>query len=73
MATLFQAIEQQDVESVKSYIETGQSLAIKDKIGRSPLQLAIASGNSEIIQLLIEQKANFCAVDVRSTVVKSCD
>lgn len=73
MEAIFTAIRNQDVEAVKVYIASGHSLAIKNPYGQSPLQLAIAMGNPEIVQLLIEQKANFCAVDVSNPNQNSCD
>ncbi|MGL4973513.1 MAG: ankyrin repeat domain-containing protein [Culicoidibacterales bacterium] len=64
METIFKAILQQDLAAIRAYLASNHTLAIKNENGQSPLQVAIAVGNPEIIQLLIEQKANFCAVDV---------
>lgn len=64
MKTIFEAIQTQDIQALQTYIASGQTLACKDAWGKSPLQVAIAIGTPEIIQILIEQKANFCAVDV---------
>lgn len=72
MEAIFTAIRNQDIEAVKVYLASGHSLAVKNPYGQSPLQLAIAIGNPEIIQLLIAQKANFCAVDVTKPSDDSC-
>ncbi|MGL6248698.1 MAG: ankyrin repeat domain-containing protein [Culicoidibacterales bacterium] len=67
MESIFTAILQQNLTAIQTYLESGQTLAIKNQNGQSPLQVAIMVGNTEIIQLLIEQKANFCAVDVSNS------
>ncbi|MGL4624352.1 MAG: ankyrin repeat domain-containing protein [Culicoidibacterales bacterium] len=72
MEAIFTAILNQDIEAVKVYIASGHSLAIKNPYGQSPLQLALVVGNAEITQLLIEQKANFCAVDVSKASSDAC-
>ncbi|MGL4952833.1 MAG: ankyrin repeat domain-containing protein [Culicoidibacterales bacterium] len=71
MELIFTAILQQNLTAIQTYLESDQTLAIKNQNGQSPLQVAIMVGNTEIIQLLIEQKANFCAVDASNSEAKT--
>lgn len=60
---LFIAVEQNNLEKVKSYITKGAYINAKDKNGETPLHLASCSDHSVIAQVLIKEGANIEAID----------
>merc|ERR1712038_2080678 len=62
-ANLFTAIENNDLDSVKTLIESGANVKAVDYDMRTPLHVAVAVGSDEIIQALHKAGADINAVD----------
>jgi ankyrin repeat protein len=54
---IFKAVYNNDLEAVKTYINNGDSVNIRDKDRNTPLLEACTWGNTEIAQLLIDRGA----------------
>jgi len=50
---LLDPIKKSNIARVKTLINNGASLLIKDKNGRTPITLAIEEGNSTIVNLIV--------------------
>ena len=59
---MFTYIENNDIKSVKNYINSGYDLNIKDEHGRIPLIYAVYANNVEIVQILLDSGVN---IDMR--------
>ena len=59
---LHKSVEAGDLKGVKGLIEAGANLNIKDKSGRTPLDIATSEGYLDMVELLIENGAQLDAL-----------
>jgi serine/threonine-protein phosphatase 6 regulatory ankyrin repeat subunit B len=55
---LFQSVAENDTESVRILLLKNTNINCKNEIGQSPLALAVIKDNVDMVQLLLDQKAN---------------
>lgn len=58
LAVLSENMTADDIEEVRSLIEAGGDVNVKNKYGVSPLFMAAHNGNAEIVKLLLNSKAD---------------
>ena len=57
------AIEKNKYACVRSLIELGADIELKDNFGRTPLMFACKLGSKEMVELLLQYKADINAVN----------
>ena len=62
--SLLNAAEDGNIEAVKQHLDAGADVNAKNKVGQTPLHLAVANDHKEIIELLIAKDADLNAKDV---------
>ncbi|WP_239649362.1 ankyrin repeat domain-containing protein, partial [Brachyspira hyodysenteriae] len=61
--SLFLAVENNNIEEVKSYLSKGANLNARDEYGITVLMYAAVSGNYEMVKFLLENGANINTKD----------
>jgi len=64
--SLEQAASEGRVETIKSLIAQGGDINVKNAHGQSPLHLAVKQGNSDVVQVLLENGAEVDAIETDS-------
>ena len=61
---IHQAAKDGNIKAVKQHLAAGTDVNAKNKVGQTPLHLAVANDHKEIIELLIAKDADLNAKDV---------